>query len=204
MGFLPDQSANPGQNRQEMTRFQEWRDRLTSPDGLAVTVQKLVDAGELAPTEADDLQERLPTMLAESSYLLSHLGAHLAIGVIFAFDVVPLPLGSISRGLWVLGSRIYETFRGDRLRARVHSWRVLLVAVVPIVGYFAYLLPLRGRQPELSALMANHLTYEWRQRSLNQFLESKPHWLQRAIRNITGSSTLKSAEDRQECDSVST
>ena len=66
-------------------------------------------------------QDDLPALLAGSRYVLGHLGAHAAIASVFLFDVVPLPLGTACRVLWVAGSRAFETLFGTPERARVHA-----------------------------------------------------------------------------------
>ncbi|MDJ0788078.1 MAG: hypothetical protein QNK05_14810 [Myxococcota bacterium] len=123
---------------------------------LRATLERLVADGEISRESAESLRERLPEQLHDARYVLRHLGAHLGIGVIFAFDVVPLPLGTIARVSWVAGSRVVEGARGNWARARIHSLGVLLIAAVPWFGYAAYLLPLRRRSPELAYVLANH------------------------------------------------
>ena len=73
--------------------------------------------------------------------------------------MIPLPLGTVCRVLWVAGSRLYESWLGTPERARVHSWPVLGIAAIPGLGYAAYLLPLRRRSERTAFLFANHLSY---------------------------------------------
>ncbi|MDZ4686491.1 MAG: hypothetical protein SH850_15590 [Planctomycetaceae bacterium] len=154
---------------------------------LAATIDRLVADGELTAEDADPLRLALPEMVRQSAYILRHLGAHLTIGVIFAFDVIPLPLGSLSRGGWVVINRIYEEARRDRDRARVHSLIVLGVALVPFVGYFAYLIPLRASNADAAFLYANHVSYRRSGQSLKTSLSRKPRWMQRLVRWATSS-----------------
>jgi len=149
---------------------------------LRATIDRLQSEGELSPADAERLRAALPEVVAQSGYILRHLGAHLTIGVIFAFDVVPLPLGSLARGVWVLSSRLYEQVRGTRDRARVHSLTVLGVSLVPFVGYFAYLIPLRTANAEAAFLYANHVSYRRSGQSLSVYLSRKPRWMQRLVR----------------------
>ena len=146
------------------------RAQLTDSEGLAQTLQRLVDEGNLSPTRADEFQASLPLQLERGAYVLRHLGAHLGIGVIFAFDVVPLPLGTLSRIAWVGGNRLLEEVRGHRDRARVHSLGAFLIAAIPWFGYAAYLLPLRRESPELAFVLANHSWITRSGRSYEQFL----------------------------------
>jgi len=171
-----------------MTRFAEWRKALVSEARLRETIERLRQDGLLSGLEADRLLESLPTTMQESQYVLRHLGAHLAIGVVFAFDLVPLPLGTVSRALWVIGSRATEALRGKRELAAVHSVSVLAVSIVPFAGYFAYLIPLRSRSADAAFLLANHITYLRSDCSLHAWLEKKPHWMGRLIRAVVSSS----------------
>ncbi len=132
------------------------RGQIADPEALDRTLTRLVDDGHVPPARAAALRAELPAHLERSGYVLGHLGAHLGIAMVFAFDVIPLPLGTISRVLWVAGNRGVETLRGNRARARVHSIGVLAIAAIPLLGYAAYLLPLRRDSAELSFLLANH------------------------------------------------
>ena len=146
---------------------------------LGRTIDRLQAGGRLSDGRAQRLRRRLPRAISQSAYVLKHLGAHLSIGVVFAFDIIPLPLGTIGRVLWVAGSRVYETVRGSSERARVHSFKVLLVAAIPWVGYGAYLLPLRQQNLELAWLLAHHLNYRLHGVSFDEFLAAKPRLIQR-------------------------
>ena len=107
---------------------------------------------------------------------------HITFGIVFAFDVIPLPLGTLSRILWVSGNRIYESLLGSRERARVHSFKVLLIALIPWLGYGAYLLPLRRESPLVARLYADHLSYVLYDASFEEFLAAKP----RLLRGLAG------------------
>ncbi len=147
---------------------------------LQRTIERLHTGGELSAVRAQTLRRELPGAVAESSYILRHLGVHLAIGAVFAFDVIPLPLGTIGRVLWVLLARVYESLFGTWERAQVHSLKVVLVAAFPWIGYGAYLLALRRRNPELTWLLANYLSYRFYGGSLDEVLSRKPRLIRRA------------------------
>ena len=134
----------------------ESRARLVDLDSLDSTVERLRTDGEISMHGAISIRSILRRQLDGSRYVLNHLGAHVAIGVVFAFDVVPLPLGTISRLSWVAGSRVVESARRRPEQARVHSLGVFAIAAIPWVGYSAYLLPLRRRSTELAFVLANH------------------------------------------------
>ena len=152
---------------------------LLKPAELDRTIDRLRVEGQLSDGQAHLLRRKLPHAVSESAYVLRHFGAHLTIGVIFAFDVIPLPLGTIGRVLWVVGNRAYEAAFGSRERARVHSFKVVLVAAVPWIGYGAYLLPLRHQNLELAWLLAHHLSYRLYGASFEEFLSGKPRVVQR-------------------------
>ena len=137
-------------------KLDEAEARLADVDALERTLRQLVAEGEISEQHAETLRVAVRSQLESSRYVLRHLGGHLTIGVVFAFDLVPLPLGTIARVSWVAGSRLVETARRNRERARVHSAGVLLVAAIPWLGYSAYLLPLRRRHRELAFVLANH------------------------------------------------
>jgi hypothetical protein len=124
----------------------------------------------LSEHRAASLRATLRSDLDRSRYILRHLGAHLAIGAIFAFDLVPIPPGTIARVCWVAGSRIVESARRNLSRARVHSAGVLMIAAVPWLGYAAYLLPLRRQSTELAFVLANHTWLSRTGRTYEQFL----------------------------------
>lgn len=151
-------------------RIDETRSRLLDLDALEATLQRLVADGDLSEQRAGSLRAALPDQIDGSRYVLGHLGAHLAIGAVFAFDAVPLPLGTIARACWVAGSRAVETLRGNRARAKIHSAGVFLIAAIPWVGYAAYLLPLRQRSAEVAFVLANHTWLARTGRTYERFL----------------------------------
>lgn len=137
---------------------------------LKAVVTALGREGALHPAAAARVEQCLPVQRRQSAYILRHFGAHLSIGAVFAFDVIPLPLGTLGRVGWVCGARVRETLRGDRERASVHSARVLLVAAIPLFGYVAYLVPLRRSNRELAWVLANHLWLRRTGRSYEAFV----------------------------------
>jgi hypothetical protein len=135
--------------------IQEAQSGVIDESALQITLDRLVVDGEISAEHSVALRHVIPGQLRTARYVLGHLGAHLGIGVIFAFDLVPLPLGTIARVSWVAGNRLVEVVRGNRTRARIHSIGVLLIAAIPWFGYAAYLLPLRRHSPELAFVLAN-------------------------------------------------
>ena len=155
---------------------------MVSEADLARTLTVLVDEKAIDPQHAEELRSRLPEIITNSRYVMSHLGAHIGIGVIFAFDAIPLPLGTIGRVSWVAGSRFVETLRGRWAQARVHSLGVFLVAVVPWIGYGAYLLPLRRQGGDVVFLFANHAWLSQSGRTFEAAIAARPRIVRRACR----------------------
>ncbi len=102
------------------------------------------EEGRLTSGEASKLRDALST--PEVASVLVHFGAHMAISVPLRF-----PFGSIARALWTLTFRArieWSALRGkseQRSARGIHSLPVALVAALPGVGSFAYILakPLR-------------------------------------------------------------
>ena len=151
-------------------RIEEVQSGLGDQSSLQTTLDRLVADGEISAERAVALRDAIPGQIRTSRYVLRHLGAHLGIGVVFAFDLVPLPLGTIARVSWVAGNRIVEGVRGNRTRAKIHSLGVLVIAAVPWLGYAAYLLPLRRHSPELAFVLANHTWLDRTGRTYERFL----------------------------------
>ena len=164
----------PGKVERVRRIIDEQKRRLLNEEELRRTIDRLAADGELAEARADALRASLADTLQRSEYVLKHLGVHLGIGAIFAFDAIPLPLGTVSRTLWVAGSRVYEVFRRAPERARVHSLGVLLIAAIPLFGYLAYVFKLRQVSEDAAYLYANHVAYARRGSSLSNLLKSKP------------------------------
>jgi hypothetical protein len=151
-------------------KIEEAQLRVADQAALQSTLDRLVEDGDISSQHAVALSDAVPGQLRTTRYVLGHLGAHIGIGVVFAFDLVPLPLGTIARVSWVAGNRVIETLRGNRKHARVHSLGVFLVAAIPWFGYAAYLLPLRRHSPELAFVLANHTWVGRTGRTYEQFL----------------------------------
>jgi hypothetical protein len=147
--------------------------KLPALEELEATISDLHSRGAISSTQAEYLEQHVALQLDESKYVLKNLAGHLSIGVIFAFDVIPLPLGTISRVVWVAVARVLETLRRNVERARVHSLGVLLIAAIPWFGYAAYLLPLRTHSRELAYVMANHSWIERTGETYESFVLSK-------------------------------
>lgn len=135
---------------------------------LEATIAQLLADNAISDIQAYKLKECVKAQLVSSRYVLKHFGVHLGIGAVFAFDVVPLPFGTIARVGWVGFARLLETLRGNWSKARVHSLGVFLIAAIPWFGYAAYLLPLRRDSRELAFTMAN---LSWKSRTGKTFEE---------------------------------
>jgi hypothetical protein len=178
------------------------RGRLIDPDALAETLERLSAEGAISEARAVSLRANLPGHIDSSRYIVGHLGAHLGIAAVFAFDLVPLPLGTVSRVSWVAGNRLVEHLRGNPSRARVHSLAVFLVAAIPLLGYGAYLLPLRRQSAELTFVLANHTWLVRTGRTYEQFVANTYSPIRRIARWLVpspaGGTRAAAAEGRTE------
>lgn len=101
----------------------------------------------LSETEAEKLRQALATPQVASA--VGHLGAHMAISIPLRF-----PFGALTRAGWTISFRLRHEWRllrgkgGDRSVRGTHTVAVALVALLPIVGKFAYLTskPLRSHR----------------------------------------------------------
>lgn len=157
---------------------------LPTTEELQQTIDLLLEKGDVTAFQADALRLNFPGQMEGSQYVLKNLGAHISIGVVFAFDVVPLPLGTIARVAWVAGAKVTELLRGNFERARVHSLGVFLIAAVPWFGYAAYLLPLRRDSRELAFLLANHTWLGRTGDTYEAFIRAKPKLIGRFARRV--------------------
>ena len=164
--------------------FATRRRELLGQPGVERSLVRLGDDGLLSKEEVVALHEELPRLLAESGYVLRHLGAHAAIASIFLFDIVPLPLGTACRVLWVAGSRAWETLFGTPERAHVHSLPVFLVAAIPGLGYAAYLIPLRRQNETAAFLFANHISYALFDATTESLVARSPRPLRSVARKL--------------------
>lgn len=169
----------------------------TEPTGekLRATILRLQADGHLTEADAERMQRDLPETLQNSAYVLQHLTAHWAIGAVFAFDIVPFPLGTIARVCWVIASRVVETCRGRWERAAVHSLPVLGIAAIPVAGYFAYVIPLKSRSADAAFLYANHFTYTRSNCSLRVYLARKPKWIRWVVQKAVSPPIRNSAPE---------
>jgi hypothetical protein len=164
--------------------FAARRRELLQRPGFERTLVRLGDDGLLKSEEVVALHEELPRLLAESGYVLRHLGAHAAIASVFLFDIVPLPLGTVCRVLWVAGSRAWESLFGTPERARVHSLPVFLIAAIPALGYAAYLIPLRRQNETAAFVFANHISYALFDATTEGLVARSPRPLRRVARKL--------------------
>jgi len=158
------------------------------------TLERMISEGVFPKERALLLKNKLPEDIEKSKYIIYNLTVHAGIGVFFAFDVIPIPLGTISRFSWVLGNRIYYTIKRNNERKEVHSLSVLLVSAIPWIGYIAYTIPLKKQGEDLCYLYANHLTYSKKGKSLKDYLESKPKFIKKPLTKLLIPRNLNAAD----------
>lgn len=165
-------------------KLSESKELFTNKKDIELCIDRLIADGCLSPERGSLLKENLSTTINQSKYILFNLGVHLSIGAVFAYDIIPLPLGTISRVLWVLGNRIFFEFKRDTEKRKIHSLPVLLVSAIPWVGYFAYTLPLKKYNEDVAYVYANQITYMRKEVSLDKYLEGKPRFMKWALKKL--------------------
>jgi len=168
-------------NFKKLAHFREF---LTDREKLFTTIDRLAAEGYLPIQRGELLKSNYNQTLRPSTYILFNLGVHLSLGAIFAFDIVPLPMGTISRVVWVLCNRIFFEIKCDREKREVHSLPVLFVSMIPWVGYFAYTIPLRKTNEDGAYLFTNHISYLRNNMSLIEYLEGKPGFIRKLIQKL--------------------
>ncbi len=162
----------------------ESKNLFTNEKDIELCITRLIMDGCLSPEKGAFIRANLSTAISQSKYILFNLGVHISIGAVFAYDIIPLPVGTISRFLWVLGNRIFLEFKRDIEKKRIHSLQVLLVSIIPFVGYFAYTLPLKKYNEDLAYVYANQITYLRKEVSLVKYLEGKPRIIIWALKKL--------------------
>ncbi|MBU0466894.1 MAG: hypothetical protein KJ718_00375 [Nanoarchaeota archaeon] len=81
--------------------------KFYSEESIRKSVEGMIDEQEVSENWGGRFSDGLSEKLDKSKYVLKNLGVHFSIGVIFASDFLPLPLGTISRVAWVLVNRTY-------------------------------------------------------------------------------------------------
>ncbi len=162
----------------------KFREKLMDKELLEETINKLVGEGYLLEERSLVIKNSLPEKIKQSEYVLGNLAVHAFCGAIFAFDIIPLPLGSISRGSWVAVNRAYYQIRRNKEKKEIHSGKVFLFSLVPWVGSLAYTIPLKQISEDLCYVYANHITYLRKNKSLEAYLEDKPKFIKGIMNNL--------------------
>jgi hypothetical protein len=145
--------------------------RIKSKKELDITLEALSNQGVLSNDEIESMNHHEMT-----SYILKHLGVHFAIGCTTAAIPIPLPLGWIPRGLWTISNRAYQSLKGDKEKAKVHSLGVLAWSTLiffPVVNSFGYLLPLKKMNETSALVYGEHIIRTMKGESLCDYLQSK-------------------------------
>lgn len=147
---------------------------------LQETIVRMSVDGKLSKEREDYIRGYLEEWVADSKYILLNLGVHLAIGCVrFTAFPFPLPIGSTLRALWVMANRMYCNLRWDMRRKSVHSLFVLGFSIIPFLGYFAYTIPLRKKSEYLTYLYAQHVSYMFYDKTLEQKLSKAPRFIRK-------------------------
>jgi len=153
-------------------------DQLHHIPSLQETINRLASEGKLSRERQEYIRNHLQEWVADSKYILLNLAIHLSIGL-FRFTALPfpLPIGSTLRGIWVMANRMYCNLRWDMHRKRVHSIPVLLFALIPFLGYFAYTIPLKKKSEYLAYLYAQHISYLMYDESFEEKMAEMPRFI---------------------------
>jgi hypothetical protein len=147
---------------------------------LKETIARMSADGRLSKEREDYINSHLEEWVADSKYILIHLGVHIGMGFVrFTAMPFPLPIGSTLRPLWVMAMRMYCNLTWNMRRKRVHSIPVLLFAIIPFLGYFAYTIPLRKKSEYLTYLYAQHISYSLYDKTLEQKLSKVPNFIKK-------------------------
>ncbi len=147
------------------------------------TMATLVKQNRASLADVYRIREIINSSSSDSRYVLKHLSAHLGIaGLRIAIPV--LPVGSLLRFGWVFSWRVLEIIRGRMVRARHHSVTVLFVALVPFLGYFAYVVALKRIDPVSAWFYANHISLIRFGDTYDAIVERRSKFMQRVMRLI--------------------
>jgi len=165
-------------------KFAVYKDLFTNKEEIELCIDRLIMDDCLSPERGSLIKENLSITIHQSKYILFNLGAHMSIGAIFAFDIIPLPMGTISRVLWVIGNRTFIEIKRDREKRKIHSLPVFLVSVIPWLGYFAYTIPLKKYNEDVAYVLANQITYMRKKVFLVKYLAGKPRIIKWALKKL--------------------
>ena len=160
------------------------KNEFLSLEALSRSVERMRADALISHDEQQSITGQLITDLEDARYILKHLGAHLAIGGFRYATMIPLPVGTLGRPSWVLAWRVIESIRGNRARASVHSLPVFLFALLPFLGYSAYLIALRRSNERFAFVMANHLCYARRNMNAVEFYAERSALGRRLMRVV--------------------
>lgn len=151
---------------------------------LLATVERLLQAQQISPEQAERLRVALAGVTTQTNYILRNLAVHLGIGA--SKVILPLPIGAFLRGGWVALARTGETIRKRPDHARVHSLPVFLISCIPFAGYLGYIVALRRHDPDAALLYANHISILRYDSPLEDVLRTKPRFVQQIVRRAVG------------------
>ncbi|MBR9705837.1 hypothetical protein GOV14_02260 [Candidatus Pacearchaeota archaeon] len=154
--------------------------RVKSKKELKKTIDSLIEDKILSEQEAEELDCN-----GLNAYIAKNLGVHLAIGCTAGLFTGPIPIGLFPRGLWTIGNRIYHEIKRNKEKAKVHSLGVLAWSSIPIpvLNYFGYLLPMKKLNETNALVYGEHLTRVLKGKSLGEYLERKPKFVQSMVKN---------------------
>ncbi|MBL7071810.1 MAG: hypothetical protein ISS26_06550 [Candidatus Omnitrophica bacterium] len=147
---------------------------------LHETIVRMALEGRLSKEREEHVRIHLEEWVTDSKYILLNLGIHMTMGLVrFTAFPFPLPIGSTLRPIWVMANRMYCNIIWDMRRKSVHSMTVLLFSIIPFLGYFAYTIPLRKKSEYLAYLYAQHISYMFYDKNLEEKLKKVPRFIKK-------------------------
>ena len=168
-----------------MKRYRQFQKNFTSLESIQKTIERMLSENHIDVLQKDYLKENIEIQFEDVRYILKNLSAHVFIGIVFAFDLIPLPLGTISRVIWVIINRLnYSIINYDPQKLKVHNLKVLFFSAIPWVGYFSYLLPIIQIDKTMLKLYTNHICYQLKNKSYTAYMMDCPIIIQKLSKRI--------------------
>ncbi len=147
---------------------------------LRKTLARMHEEGRITKDKYDYINSHIEEWVADSKYILFNLGVHIGMGFVrFTAIPLPLPIGSTLRGVWVILNRIWCDIKWDMHRKKIHSLTVLFFAIIPFLGYFSYVIPLKRKSEYLAYLYAQHVSYAMYNMTVEAKLKKAPRFIKK-------------------------
>lgn len=159
---------------------------LLDSNKILVTVEEVKKKGYISDDIYKNITSNLDKWTLESKYIISNLAVHIGILVFrYTFFQIPIPfVAPAMRSAWTLGNRVYYQIKGDKEKAKIHSWKVFLATNIPYIGALAYILPLKEKNEYLPYIYAQHICFMKKGKSLEEVLENSSGFRKRRLKML--------------------